>query len=120
MVRTFADTLLLLSPASQRAVLINTNGWYGCEKLKSGWYMRYLHVTNFERRLRTLRALAEPLFTAQLPGPSLHSLHPSKDPMYWLDLERSQKVDLGTCRSQGSIRSLSLEAKQLRRTRIGV
>ena len=28
--------------------------------------MRYLHVTNFERRLRTLRALAEPLFTAQL------------------------------------------------------
>ena len=28
-----------------------------------------------------------------------------------LDLERSQKVDLGTCRSQGPIRSLSLEGK---------
>ena len=41
----------------------------------------------------------------------------SKDPMYWLDLERSQKVDLGTCRSQGPIRSLSLEVKRLRRTR---
>ena len=76
-VRTFAEGLLLLSPASHWAVLINTNGWYGYEELKSGWYMRYLHITNFERRLRTLRALAEPLFTAQLPGTSLHSLQRS-------------------------------------------
>ena len=63
---TFAEVVLLLSPVMYWAVLINTNGWYGYEELKSGWYMRYLHVTNFERRLRTLRALAEPLFTAQL------------------------------------------------------
>ena len=48
-VRTFAEGLLLLSPASLWAVHIN--GWYGYEELKSGWYMRYLHVTNFERRL---------------------------------------------------------------------
>ena len=113
---TFAEVVLLLSPVMYWAVLINTNGWYGYEELRSGWYMRYLHVTNFERRLRTLRALAEPLFTAQLPDPSLHSLQRSN---VLADLERSQKVDLGTCRSQGSIRSLSLEAKQLRRTRIG-
>ena len=74
---TFAEVVLLLSPVMYWAVLINTNGWYGYEELRSGWYMRYLHVTNFERRLRTLRALAEPLFTAQLPGPSLHSLQRS-------------------------------------------
>ena len=73
-VRTFAERVLLLSPASHWAVLINTNGWCGCEELKSGLAMRYLHVANFERRLRTLQADAEPLFTAQLPGPSLHSL----------------------------------------------
>ena len=77
MVARFAQGLFLLSPALHWAVLINTNGWYGYEELKSGWYMRYLHVTNFVRRLRTLRALAEPLFTAQLPGPSLHSLQRS-------------------------------------------
>ena len=33
------------------------------------------------------------------------------DPLYLLDLERSQKVDLGMCRSQGPIRSLRLEGK---------
>ena len=53
-VLTFAESLLLLSPASHSDGIINTNGWYGYEELKSGWYMRYLHVTNFERRLRTL------------------------------------------------------------------
>ena len=42
-----------------------------------------------------------------------------KDPLYLLDLERSQKVDLGTCRSQGSIRSLSLEGKGRQCTQIG-
>ena len=43
-----------------------------------------------------------------------------KDLLVLLDLERSQKVDLGTCRSQGPIRSLSLEGKGLRRLQLGV
>ena len=42
------------------------------------------------------------------------------DPLYLLDLERSQKVDLGTCRSQGPIRSLRLEGKGLPYAQIGV
>ena len=37
-----------------------------------------------------------------------------------LDLERSKKVDLGRCRSQGPIRSPGLEAKGLRRLQIEV
>ena len=42
------------------------------------------------------------------------------DPLYLLDLERSQKVDLGMYRFQGPIRSLSLEGKGLRRAPIRV
>ena len=37
-----------------------------------------------------------------------------KDLLGQLDLDRSQKVDLSMCRSQGLIRSLTLEAKHLR------
>jgi len=67
----------------------------------------------YVRFKRTLILYSQPNFQVPL-------FIASKDPMYWLDLERSQKVDLGTCRSQGPIRSLTLEVKQLRRTQVGV
>ena len=74
--------------------------------------------------LQTLRCVYVAVERAQSlrshPTNQLYLFTAITDPLYLLDLERSQKVDLGTCRSQGSIRSLSLEAKQLRRTRIGV
>ena len=59
-------------------------------------------------------------------GASVHPTHQVylfiafKGQLILLDLERSQKVDLGMCRSQGPIRSLSLEGKGLRRAPIGV
>ena len=43
----FAEGVLLLSPASHWAVLINTNGWYGCEELKFACYTRVRNATNF-------------------------------------------------------------------------
>ena len=108
-VRTFAEGVLLLSPASHWAVLINTNGWYGYEELKSDWYMRYLFTSQtlsavYVRFERSPNLCSQPNFQVPL-------FIASKDPMYWLDLERSQKVDLGSCRSQGPNRSRSLEVK---------
>ena len=76
--------LLLLSPASHWAVLINTNGWYGymrslslagtCDifasQTLSAIYVRFEHTP----WLCSQPSWQVPLFTA------------SKDPMYWLDL----------------------------------
>ena len=49
----FAHNLFLLSPASHWAVLIDTNGWYGCEELNSKRLPRVFDATNFARRLRS-------------------------------------------------------------------
>ena len=52
----FAETLLLLSLASHWAVLLNTNGWYGCEELNSSCPKRVRNAENFATRLRSSRA----------------------------------------------------------------
>ena len=107
-VHTFADTLFLLSPATHWAVLINTNGWYGYEELKSRRYGRVRNATNIAGRRRSRRADVQRTFGCEQKAPLFTAF---TDPLYLLDLERSQKVDLGTCRSQGPIRSLRLEGK---------
>ena len=109
----FAQSLFLLSPALHWAVLINTNGWYGCEELRSRRYKRVHIATNFASRLRSHRTDSEPPFTPNKPGiyGTTSYTVAFTDLLYLLDLERSQKVDLGTCRSQGPIRSLRLEGK---------
>ena len=117
MVPGFALTLFLLSPALHWAVLINTNGWYGCEELKSAGYTRVRNATNFATCLKssalTLRVHSHP--TNLTPF-----LIAFKDLLEPADSDRSQKVDLGRCKSQGPIRSPGLEAKGLRRAQIGV
>ena len=67
-------------------------------------------------RLRSARADAQRPFRCEKNAPFFIAF---KDLLGLLDLERSQKVDLGTCRSQGPIRSLSLEGKHLRRDQFG-
>ena len=52
----FAETLLLLSLASHWAVLLNTNGWYGCEELNSSCPKRVRNAENFATRLHSSRA----------------------------------------------------------------
>ena len=111
MVPGFAHNLFLLSPALHWAVLINTNAWYGCEELKSRRYGRVRNATNFATRLRSGRADVQPPFRCE-PNALLFTAF--TDPLYLLDLERSQKVDLETYRFQGPIRSLSLEGKGFR------
>ena len=118
MVPGFATNLFLLSTAMHWAVLINTNAWHGCEELKSRRYKRLRIATNIATRIRSRRAGSEPPFTPYKPA--IYLFTAITDPLYLLDLERSQKVDLVTCRSQGPIRSLRLEVKGLRRTQIGV
>ena len=108
---TVQNLFLLLSQALHWAVLINTNGWYGCEELNSTRSKWVCIATNFATRIRSRWADSEPLFTPDTQGIPLHSLQRSI--IYnLLDLERSQKVDSGTCRSQGPIRSLRLEGKR--------
>ena len=74
--------------------------------------------------LQTLRRVYVAVERAQSlrshPTNQLYLFTAITDPLYLLDLERSQKVDLGTCWSQGPIRSLRLEGKGLRRAQIGV
>ena len=117
MVPGLAQDLFLLSPAVHWAELINTNGWYGCEELKSRRLPRVFNATNFATRLRRRRANIQPFFHTSHQAPSFTAF---KGLFNLLDLERSQKVDLETYRFQGPIRSLSLEGKGLRRAQIGV
>ena len=63
----FAQNLFLLSPALHWAVLINTNGWYGCEELKSRRYKRVRIATNFASRLRSGRGGVEGT-SSEFPG----------------------------------------------------
>ena len=105
------------SPVMQWAVLINTNAWYGCEELKSRSRGRVGNATNFVNRRRSRRAYVQGTFWCEQKAPLFTAF---TDPLWLLDLERSQKVDLGTYRFQEPIRSLSLEGKGLRRAPIGV
>ena len=109
--------LFLLSPALYLAVLINTNAWYGCEELKSRSRGRVVNATNFVSRRRSRRAYIQVTFCCEQKAPLFTAF---TDPLRLLDLERSQKVDLGTYRFQGPIRSLRLEGKGLRYAQIGV
>ena len=99
------------------SVLIHTNGCHGCEELNSRSAKRVRNATNFATRLRSARADIQRPFRGVKNAPFFIAF---KDLLALLDLERSQKVDLGTCRSQGPNPSLSLEGKPLRRLRIGV
>ena len=108
MTPAFAHNLFLLSPALHWAVLINTNGWYGCEELNSWRYGRVLNATNFVTRIRHRRVDVLPIFHTSDRAPLFTAF---KEPLYLQDLERSQKVDLGMYRFQGPIQSLSLEGK---------
>ena len=117
MAPAFAQTLFLLSPALHWAVLIYTNGWYGCEELKSRRLLRVSNATNFATRLRRRRVNTQPFFHTSSQPPIFTAF---KGLGNLLDLERSQKVDLGMYRFQGPIQSLSLEGKGLRRAPIGV
>ena len=103
----------------QWAVLINTNGWYGCEELKSRRYGRVVNATNFVSRRRSRQAYIQVTFWCEQKAP-LSTALTDTDPLRLLDLERSQKVDLGTYRFSGPIRSLRLEGKGLRYAQIGV
>ena len=117
-VATIYSTFLhSLSPATHWAVLINTNGCHGCEELNSRSAKRVRNATNFATRLRSARADIQRPFRGVKNAPFFIAF---KDLLALVDLERSQKVDLGTCRSQGPNPSLSLEGKPLRRLRIGV
>ena len=108
---------MLLSPASHWAVLINTNGWYGFEELKSRSTKRVFDAANFAMRLRRRRLSVQLFFHTRSQALIFTDF---KGLLVLLDLERSQKVDLETYRFQGPIRSLSLEGKGLRRTPIEV
>ena len=115
MVPGFARALFLLSPALHWAVLINTNAWYGCEELNSRSTKRVFDATNFAMHLRRRRLSVQLFFHTRSQALIFTAF---KGLLVLLDLERSQKVDLGTYRFQGPIRSLSLEGKDLRRAPI--
>ena len=66
----FAVNLLLLSRATHPAVLINTNGWHGCEELNSRSPKRVRNATNFAMRLRSARADAQRPFRCEKNAPS--------------------------------------------------
>ena len=110
---SFSERVFLLSPATHWAVLINTNGCHGCEELNSRSAKRVRNATNFATRLRSARADIQRPFRGVKNAPFFIAF---KDLLALLDLERSQKVDLGTCRSQGPNPSLSLEGNPLRDT----
>ena len=114
---SFSERVFLLSPATHWAVLINTNGCHGCEELNSRSAKRVRNATNFATRLRSARADIQRPSKCEQKAPFFTAF---KDLVALLDLERSPKVDLGRCRSQGPNPSLSLEGKPLRRLRIGV
>ena len=114
---SISERVFLLSPATHWAVLINTNGCHGCKELNSRSPKRVRNATNFATRLRSGRADIQRPFRCEKNAPFFTAF---KDLLGLLDLERSQKVDLGRCRSQGPNPSLSLEGKPLRRLRIGV
>ena len=67
----FALNLFLLSPALHWAVLINTNGWYGCEELKSRRYSQVRNATNFASRLRGSQADVQPACRCEQKAPLL-------------------------------------------------
>ena len=69
--------LLLMSRTSLAAVPINTNGWHGCEELKSRSTKRVRIATNFATRIRSCQAGSEPPFTHNKPAIPLHSLQRS-------------------------------------------
>jgi len=106
-----------LSPALHPAVLINTNGRYRYWELNSSCPKQTLNATNFAARRRTSISDHESPFTHHKPDCTPAHLQRSLGGQ--LDLDRSQKVDLSMCRSQGLIRSLTLEAKHLRCGKIG-
>ena len=108
-----AQTLLLLSPVMHCAVLINTNAWYGCEE----------GIQTLVNEVFAYRKLCDPPTCAsrevEVALWGVNIIHIDimvfKIPFTKVSLKRSQKVDLGRCRSQGPIRSPGLEAKGLRR-----
>ena len=85
----FAESLFLLSPATHWAVLINTNGWHGCEELKSRSVQRVLDATNFADRKRSSRVGAEGPFTPQKRITALHSLQISLDTPGYREISKS-------------------------------
>ena len=114
---SFSEGLLLLSPVMHWGVLINTNGWYGCEELKSACSTRVRNATNFATCLKSSALTLRVHSHSTNLTPFLIAF---KDLLEQADSDRSQKVDLGRCRSQRPIRSPGLEAKDLRRPQIGV
>ena len=115
----FALALLLLSPVMHWGVLINTNAWYGCEE----------GILTLTMEVFAPRKLCYAYtYASRGSGAFVHTHQKSfispqgvqQPPLVKVSLKRSQKVDLGRCRSQGPIRSLGLEAKGLRRARFGV
>ena len=51
------------------AVLINTNGWYGCEELKSRSTKRVRNATNFATGLRSGRSKVQRPFRCEQKAP---------------------------------------------------
>ena len=72
----FALALFLLSLASNREVLINTNGWYGCEEPKS---RRYGRITDATKTLRAVCVAVDGCVNGLLGVKKTHySSQPSK------------------------------------------
>ena len=86
---SFSERLLLLSPVMHWGVLINTNGWYGYEELKSACPTRVLNATNFATRLCSSHADLESPFTHQKPNPSPHNLQRSQVPAGFKEISKS-------------------------------
>ena len=118
MVPRIALNLLLLSPVMHWAVLIDTNARYGCEEgIQTLGNEVFAYCKLCDPPTYASRELEEALRGVKC----IHiHLRVFLEPIPKVSLKRSQKVDLGTGRSQGPICSPSLEAKDLRRALIGV
>ena len=88
-VHRLSEALLLLSPASHWALLINTNGWYGYEELNSSWNLQVRNATNFATRLCSSHTDLESPFTHQKPNPSPHNLQRSQVPAGFKEISKS-------------------------------
>ena len=103
-------------------MLINTNGGYGCE---DGIQTLISEVFAY-RKLCDPPTFASREVEVALRGVNIIHIDIRVFILYLgvpfpkVSLKRSQKVDLGRCRSQGPIQSPGLEAKGLRRAQIGV
>ena len=110
MVPRVAHNLLLLSPVVHWGVLINTNAWYGCEEgIQTLGNEVFVYRKLYDPPTFALRELEEALRGVKCIH--IHLRVRSWNPFPKVALKRSQKVDLGTCRSQGPIRSRALKAK---------